>query len=225
MTPQEARPEPVVEELDDDECRRLLQTQTVGRLAVAVPGAAPHVVPVNYTTLRGSIVFRSAPGLKLEMLVDEPVSFEVDWWDEERRQGWSVLAQGLAYGASDWEIEVEDVALAPFVDRPQDHAAIAAGVAPRTLNPPGPSSPMIGQPVDGRAYATRPSPAPRLVYGPTAVRTKAPRDRPASVVISVAPRTSMPAIRATPTEFPRTAWGRRRPRWPSPRRRCPASRT
>ncbi len=117
MTPQEARPEPVVEELDDDECRRLLQTQTVGRLAVAVPGAAPHVVPVNYTTLRGSIVFRSAPGLKLEMLVDEPVSFEVDWWDEERRQGWSVLAQGLAYGASDWEIEVEDVALAPFVDR------------------------------------------------------------------------------------------------------------
>lgn len=39
--------EPIVEELDRDECLRLLATQVVGRLAVAEPGAAPHLLPVD----------------------------------------------------------------------------------------------------------------------------------------------------------------------------------
>jgi uncharacterized protein len=67
--------------------------------------------------LRGSIVFRSAPGTKLDLLVTEPVTFEVDWSDPEGRTGWSVVVQGLAYEASDREIDTEDVSLAPFVDR------------------------------------------------------------------------------------------------------------
>jgi nitroimidazol reductase NimA-like FMN-containing flavoprotein (pyridoxamine 5'-phosphate oxidase superfamily) len=119
--PPEVRPtsrqEPIVEELNREVCLRLLSTQTVGRLAVAVSGGAPHVVPVNYTLLRGSIVFRSAPGTKLDLLVTEPVTFEVDWSDPEGRTGWSVVVQGLAYEASDREIDTEDVSLAPFVDR------------------------------------------------------------------------------------------------------------
>jgi nitroimidazol reductase NimA-like FMN-containing flavoprotein (pyridoxamine 5'-phosphate oxidase superfamily) len=58
--------EATVRALDQETCLRLLATQRLGRLAVvAEPGRGPHVVPVNYTLLRGSIVLRSAPGTKL----------------------------------------------------------------------------------------------------------------------------------------------------------------
>lgn len=71
------RSPPVIDELDWATCLALLATQPVGRLAVARPGAAPHLVPINYALLRGSVVFRTAPGTKLELLVTEPVTFEV----------------------------------------------------------------------------------------------------------------------------------------------------
>jgi nitroimidazol reductase NimA-like FMN-containing flavoprotein (pyridoxamine 5'-phosphate oxidase superfamily) len=110
-------PHGIVETLDRNTCLQLLATQDVGRLAVAVPGQGPHVVPVNYTLLRGSVVLRSAPGTKLERLVTQPVTFEVDQVEPSGRAGWSVVVEGLAYEASDWEIEVEDVHLDPAVER------------------------------------------------------------------------------------------------------------
>ena len=111
------RPETILETLDRGECLQLLATQRVGRLAVAEPGRGPHVVPVNYTMLRDSVILRSAPGTKLTRLVTEPVTFEVDCVDSFLRMGWSVVIEGLAYEASDWEIEAEGIHLAPFVDR------------------------------------------------------------------------------------------------------------
>jgi len=105
--------EAVLEELDRDECLRLLGTQSIGRVAIAT-GWAPHVVPVNYVMLRDSVVFRSDRGTKLSLAVTEPVSFEVDFADPFHRTGWSVLLQGLAYQASDWETEVEDLHVEPF---------------------------------------------------------------------------------------------------------------
>jgi hypothetical protein len=48
--------EPVVEELERDCCLRLLATGTVGRLAVAQPGGAPYLVPVNSTMLLRDLV-------------------------------------------------------------------------------------------------------------------------------------------------------------------------
>lgn len=108
---------PVVETLDRATCLALLATQAIGRVAIARPGLAPHVVPVNYALLGDSIVFRTAPGTKLEWLVTEPVSFEVDTFDLERRTGWSVVVQGLAYEASDREMEIEDIRVDSFVDR------------------------------------------------------------------------------------------------------------
>lgn len=109
--------QPVVETLDRETCLDLLATQAIGRVAVARPALAPHIVPVNYALLHGSIVFRTAPGTKLEWLVTEPLSFEVDAFDLESRTGWSVVAQGYAYEASDREMEIEDVQLDSFVDR------------------------------------------------------------------------------------------------------------
>ena len=104
-----------IEELDREECFRLLATQTVGRLAVAEPGEAPHVLPVNYTLFGESVVFRTDRGTKLGLLMTHPVAFQVDFVDQFHRCGWSVLLRGLAYEASDWEIEVEDgLTVEPF---------------------------------------------------------------------------------------------------------------
>src|SRR5581483_4400235 len=109
--------EPVVEELDQDTCLELLGTREVGRVAVARGSGPPHIVPVNYPLLRGSVVFRSAPGTKLRELVKEPVAFEADSWDSATRTGWSVVVEGLAYEASDREMEVEDIELDSFAER------------------------------------------------------------------------------------------------------------
>jgi nitroimidazol reductase NimA-like FMN-containing flavoprotein (pyridoxamine 5'-phosphate oxidase superfamily) len=49
----------VVEELERDCCLRLLATGTVGRLAVAQPGGAPYLVPVNYTMVLRDPVSRA----------------------------------------------------------------------------------------------------------------------------------------------------------------------
>ena len=99
------------QELDPETCLGLLREQSIGRLAISRPDAAPHLVPVNYAVLRRSIVFRTTPGTKLDLLATEPVSFEVDHWDAEGRSGWSVVVQGLAYEASDREMEYETLDL------------------------------------------------------------------------------------------------------------------
>ena len=115
--------EPVVEELDREECLRLLATQSVGRVAMSKPGWAPHVVPLNYLLLRDSIVFRTGRGTKQRLLLTEPVSFEVDFVDSFHQVGWSVLVQGLAYQLSSWEIEVEDLHVEPFAPGKKDYWA------------------------------------------------------------------------------------------------------
>ncbi|HJP67206.1 MAG TPA: pyridoxamine 5'-phosphate oxidase family protein [Actinomycetota bacterium] len=120
-----------VEILDQAECLALLATQRLGRLAVT-RGAdvGPHVVPVNYALLRQSIVFRSAPGTKLHRLVTEPVTFEVDSFDPFMRTGWSVVVEGLAYEASDREMEYEEVNLHPLLEK---QTSRWARLVPRTI--------------------------------------------------------------------------------------------
>jgi nitroimidazol reductase NimA-like FMN-containing flavoprotein (pyridoxamine 5'-phosphate oxidase superfamily) len=48
-------------ELTERECRYLLGTHGVGRLAVTTP-AGPLVVPVDYGVVEGAVVFRTAAG-------------------------------------------------------------------------------------------------------------------------------------------------------------------
>jgi len=116
--PRTTRNDATVEILGQAECLALLGTERLGRLAVSRgPDVGPHVVPVNYTLLRGSIVFRSAPGTKLHRLVTEPVTFEVDGFDPFTRTGWSVVVEGLAYEASDREMECEEIHLRPLLER------------------------------------------------------------------------------------------------------------
>jgi uncharacterized protein len=85
-----------LEILDEDECRRLLATQFVGRVGVSV-GALPAIFPVAYTIVDGDVVFRTGRGTKLAAaLRGAVVAFEVDHVDLMWRQGWSVHAVGRA---------------------------------------------------------------------------------------------------------------------------------
>lgn len=85
-----------LELLAEDECRLLLETQQVGRVAVSI-GALPAIFPVNYRMLGGDIVFRTGEGLKRRAaLRNSVVGFEVDEIHPETATGWSVMVVGVA---------------------------------------------------------------------------------------------------------------------------------
>ncbi len=77
-----------------DECAAALASNSLGRLAYVESGH-PVIVPVNYSIHEGTIMFRSLPGGKLDAAErNDAVCLEIDGIDEDRRWGWSVLAQG-----------------------------------------------------------------------------------------------------------------------------------
>lgn len=86
------------EEIPREECLRLLDSQLVGRVAVADFNAPPLVVPVNFVLDGEAVVFRTDYGSKFRLAVlrEAPVSFQIDSFDPGRRTGWSVLLQGPA---------------------------------------------------------------------------------------------------------------------------------
>ncbi|MEV6591379.1 pyridoxamine 5'-phosphate oxidase family protein [Streptomyces acidicola] len=86
---------PQLRDLSFDECRALLSTHGVGRIAVSTP-EGPAVVPVNYEVVDDAIAFRTSPGSVPAAAVGTDVAFEVDHVDEAMSQGWSVLVVGPA---------------------------------------------------------------------------------------------------------------------------------
>jgi hypothetical protein len=81
-------------ELPPKECRQLLTTKTVGRIAFQTDNGL-RVLPVNYVVHEDRIVFRTAPyGIIARSIRAADVAFEVDELDEQLRAGWSVLAIG-----------------------------------------------------------------------------------------------------------------------------------
>ena len=97
-----------VETMTERECWRALGLTDVGRL-VAVGPAGVDVFPVNYRIDARSIVFRSAPGTKLELLTGgADVAFQADGEDEPFR--WSVVIHGRARRLdADDEIEASGI--------------------------------------------------------------------------------------------------------------------
>ncbi|MFJ9566146.1 pyridoxamine 5'-phosphate oxidase family protein [Streptomyces fuscichromogenes] len=94
---------PRLRDLDAQECRTLLSTHGIGRIAVSGPDGRPAVVPVNYEVVGGAIVFRTAPDSLPAAAAETEVAFEVDHVDEALSQGWSVLAVGPASVVTDPE--------------------------------------------------------------------------------------------------------------------------
>jgi nitroimidazol reductase NimA-like FMN-containing flavoprotein (pyridoxamine 5'-phosphate oxidase superfamily) len=103
---------------------RLLAGEEIGRLAVVV-GRSPTILPVNYALDGEAIVFRSAPGTKLDQAGRAPVAFEVDGFDRQRRTGWSVVVHGRLEEVTRFDAatlaRVSALALHPWSDTPKDH--------------------------------------------------------------------------------------------------------
>lgn len=105
--------------LDVEECLVLLRWEVIGRLAVAIPGAAPSVVPINFAVDGNTVVFRTGEGEKLDHLRENLVSLQVDRFDWFRRIGWSILVQGVAQECD--AIEAEALDLAPWAPGEMHH--------------------------------------------------------------------------------------------------------
>jgi nitroimidazol reductase NimA-like FMN-containing flavoprotein (pyridoxamine 5'-phosphate oxidase superfamily) len=93
----------VIEELDEDQCLKLISEGGIGRIAY-VGRFGPAVLPVNYELLDRAVVFRTAANGPLDEDLrtgiadaDYKVAFEIDDIDTAARQGWSVLIQGPAH--------------------------------------------------------------------------------------------------------------------------------
>ncbi len=96
-------PDAVLETMEEAECLRLIAPGGIGRLVFAGRWDLT-VLPVNYKVHDGAILFRTAQ----DSATDEDlrtgiahaeyrVAFEVDDFDTEAREGWSVLIQGPAH--------------------------------------------------------------------------------------------------------------------------------
>jgi nitroimidazol reductase NimA-like FMN-containing flavoprotein (pyridoxamine 5'-phosphate oxidase superfamily) len=83
-------------ELSRARCFDLLATMGVGWVGVSVR-ALPAILPVGYVAVGERVVFRTAPGAKLDAAVHRSVvAFEADSYDPCGAWGWSVLVQGVA---------------------------------------------------------------------------------------------------------------------------------
>jgi transcriptional regulator with XRE-family HTH domain len=84
----------VLLDLDARQCVDLLSAGGVGRIVFRHAGV-PTAMPVNFRTLQGDIVFRSARDGSISSISPlDSVSFEVDHVDEMWSRGWSVMATG-----------------------------------------------------------------------------------------------------------------------------------
>ncbi len=83
-----------LKELDTSECLRLLGQRGIGRAAVNTPDG-PHLVPVSYAVIEGTIAIRTSPYSLLGTYARASMlAFEVDELDEATQRGWSVVVRG-----------------------------------------------------------------------------------------------------------------------------------
>lgn len=110
--------------LSSEECAELVAGEEIGRVGFNQRGQT-IILPVNYAFIAGSVLFRTAPGSKLDIaLIGGPTSFEVDAWDAETRSGWSVLIKGRSAEVTDeWVVSLaEHFGVEPWADQiPRDH--------------------------------------------------------------------------------------------------------
>jgi uncharacterized protein len=113
-----------MEELSESACLALLRTVDVGRLAVNTEDGAVDIFPINFTVDHGTVVFRTAPGTKLDSIIaSQRVAFEADHFDWYEHVAWSVVIKGdaeLAMRRGDLE-DLFDVEVHPWHPRHKPH--------------------------------------------------------------------------------------------------------
>lgn len=92
-----------IEDLQEDECFRLVKQKGVGRF-VFQDSDGPAAVPVNFGLAGEQIVFRVETRSHLREMLQGPVAFEVDHTEPETGEGWSVLIRGTGR-----EVEMDHV--------------------------------------------------------------------------------------------------------------------
>jgi nitroimidazol reductase NimA-like FMN-containing flavoprotein (pyridoxamine 5'-phosphate oxidase superfamily) len=91
-------------DLSREECLRLLESHSFGRLAVSMGERAPVLRPVNYLFdgALESVVFRTAVASGFHALLKSAeATFEIDGIEEYARTGWSVIMSGVADEVTD----------------------------------------------------------------------------------------------------------------------------
>ena len=95
----------------------------MGRLALSLEDSR-DIFPINFIVDHGSIVFRTGQGSKLStMLANPQVAFEVDGYDPETREAWSVVIKGRATeieNLHEW-IQSAELPLFPWQGAPKGH--------------------------------------------------------------------------------------------------------
>jgi len=77
------------------DCWEYLHSASVGRLAVIAPGGAPEIFPVNYLPEDGTVIFRTAPGTKVDAMAGGGVvALEADGLNVYGTIAWSVVLKG-----------------------------------------------------------------------------------------------------------------------------------
>lgn len=84
-----------VEKIGTAMCWRLVEANSLGRLAIQNVDGHPDVFPLDYLVHEGNLFMRSAPGTKLRSIVAHPeVALEVDGVEDAFH--WSVVIRGTA---------------------------------------------------------------------------------------------------------------------------------
>ena len=112
-----------IDVLETDTCLELLRRSEVGRLAVSITDH-PDIFPVNFMVDRGTIVIRTAEGTKLAAAVlGRAVAFEVDGYDADSGEAWSVVLKGRAVEIDQMEelFDALDLPLFPWHSAPKHH--------------------------------------------------------------------------------------------------------
>jgi nitroimidazol reductase NimA-like FMN-containing flavoprotein (pyridoxamine 5'-phosphate oxidase superfamily) len=112
-----------VEELSESKCRQLLGGGVFGRIGLWTPDG-PVIVPVNYSLVSESVVFRTAAdGVVAHHDWSSPMAFQVDHVDYADQKVWSVLVVGKAQPV----VDADELAL---ILRTWDPRPWAAGARP-----------------------------------------------------------------------------------------------
>lgn len=118
-----------LEKLDEAECLRLIEPGGIGRLVFAGRYDLT-VLPVNYKMHKGAILFRTAQNSSTDedlrtgiAHAEYRVAFEVDEFDAQAREGWSVLVQGPAHhlDSESERADAEGAGVDPWPDGDREH--------------------------------------------------------------------------------------------------------
>jgi uncharacterized protein len=102
-----------LEVLEREECLRLAAGGTVGRV-VFTEQALPAITPVSYALKDGSVFLKAREGSRLAHATNgSVVAFEVDEFDAELSQGWSVVFVGKAAPVTEPR-RLDELATLPF---------------------------------------------------------------------------------------------------------------